>query len=95
MVIAPDKMRGTVTAQAVAAAAGRAAAAAGWKAVEVPVADGGEGTLDVLGGPNRTTTVTGPLGEELGKIAADPKLLKDPSKAGVVLKENLGKVLLA
>ena len=62
VVIAPDKMRGTVTAQAVAAAAGRAAAAAGWKADEVPVADGGEGTLDVLGGPNRTTTVTGPLG---------------------------------
>ena len=29
----------------------------------MPVADGGEGTLDVLGGPNRTTTVTGPLGD--------------------------------
>ena len=28
-----------------------------------PLADGGEGTLDVLGGPNRTTTVTGPLGD--------------------------------
>jgi glycerate 2-kinase len=26
------------------------------------MADGGEGTLDALGGPNRTTTVTGPLG---------------------------------
>jgi glycerate kinase len=63
VVIAPDKMRGTVTAREVAAAAGRAAAAAGWEVDEVPVADGGEGTLDVLGGPNRTTTVTGPLGE--------------------------------
>jgi len=63
VVIAPDKMRGTVTAQEVAAAAGRAASAAGWKADEVPVADGGEGTLDALGGPNRTTIVTGPLGE--------------------------------
>jgi glycerate 2-kinase len=63
VVIAPDKMRGTVTAREVAAAAGRAASAAGWQADEVPVADGGEGTLDVLGGPNRTTTVTGPLGE--------------------------------
>jgi glycerate kinase len=63
VVIAPDKMRGTVTAGEVAAAAGRAAAAAGWEADEVPVADGGEGTLDVLGGPNRTTVVTGPLGE--------------------------------
>ena len=27
------------------------------------MADGGEGTLDALGGPNRTTTVTGPQGE--------------------------------
>lgn len=26
------------------------------------MADGGEGTLDALGGPNRTTVVTGPLG---------------------------------
>jgi glycerate kinase len=63
VVIAPDKMRGTVTAGEVAAAAGRAAATAGWAADEVPVADGGEGTLDALGGPNRATVVTGPLGE--------------------------------
>src|SRR5690606_32794034 len=62
-VIVPDKMRGTATAREVAAAAGRALAAAGWEHAEVPVADGGEGTLDALGGPNRTTTVTGPLGE--------------------------------
>jgi glycerate 2-kinase len=62
-VIVPDKMRGTATAREVAAAAGRAAAAAGWDRDVIPVADGGEGTLDALGGPNRTTTVTGPLGE--------------------------------
>jgi glycerate kinase len=62
VVIVPDKMRGTVTAREVADAAGRAAAAAGWRHDEVPVADGGEGTLDVLGGPNRTMPVTGPLG---------------------------------
>jgi len=62
-VIVPDKMRGTATAAEVAAAAGRAAAAAGWQHDAVPVADGGEGTLDALGGPNRTTTVTGPLGD--------------------------------
>jgi glycerate kinase len=63
VVVAPDKMRGTAPARAVAAAVGRAAAAAGWDCDQVPVADGGEGTLDVLGGPNRTTTVTGPLGD--------------------------------
>jgi glycerate kinase len=30
---------------------------------ELPLADGGEGTLEALGGANRTTRVTGPLGE--------------------------------
>lgn len=29
----------------------------------VPLADGGDGTLDAFGGPNRETTVTGPQGE--------------------------------
>jgi glycerate kinase len=62
-VILPDKMRGTATAREVADAAVRAAAAAGWDHDEAPVADGGEGTLDALGGPNRSTTVTGPLGD--------------------------------
>ncbi len=63
VVAAPDSFRGTAAAAEVAAAVGRAATAAGWTVDEVPVADGGEGTLDVLGGPNRTTTVTGPLGD--------------------------------
>jgi glycerate 2-kinase len=60
---APDKFRGTATAPQVAAAVARAAAAAGWDHDEAPMADGGEGTLDALGGANRTTTVTGPLGD--------------------------------
>ncbi len=29
----------------------------------MPLADGGEGTLEVLGGGNRTTLVSGPLGD--------------------------------
>lgn len=62
VVAAPDKLRGTATAADVAAAIGRAAAAAGWTCDQVPMADGGEGTLDALGGPNRASTVTGPLG---------------------------------
>ena len=65
LVAAPDKLRGTATAADAAAAICRAAAAAGWTAAAVPVADGGEGTLDVLGGPNRETVVTGPLGDEV------------------------------
>jgi glycerate kinase len=62
LIAAPDKFRGTATAAEVAAAIARAAAASGWEADQVPVADGGEGTLAVLGGGNRVTTVTGPLG---------------------------------
>src|SRR6478736_568536 len=60
---APDKFRGTATASEVAAAVADAAEGHGWEHVELPMADGGEGTLGALGGPNRTTTVTGPLGD--------------------------------
>jgi glycerate kinase len=60
---APDKFRGTLTAREAAAAIAAGAARTGRTAVELPLADGGEGTLDVLGGGNRRTTVTGPLGE--------------------------------
>src|SRR4029077_6973176 len=63
LLAAPDKFRGTLTAHMAAAAIAAGAAPAGWEAVELPLADGGEGTLDVLGGGNRSTTVTGPLRE--------------------------------
>jgi glycerate 2-kinase len=59
---APDKFRGTLTAREAAAAIAAGAVTAGWTAAELPLADGGEGTLDVLGGGNRRTIVTGPLG---------------------------------
>ena len=62
VVAAPDKLRGTASAAAVARAIGNAAFELDWDCDEVPMADGGEGTLDAFGGANRTTTVTGPLG---------------------------------
>ena len=62
IIAAVDKFRGTATAAEVAAAIGSAGWELGHDGVEIPVADGGEGLLDVLGGPNRTSTVTGPLG---------------------------------
>lgn len=65
VVAAPDKFRGTATARQVAAAIGEAAWEADWDADEVPLADGGDGLLDVFGGPNRTTVVTGPLGAQV------------------------------
>lgn len=61
----PDKLRGTATAAEAAAAIGHAAWEAGWECNELPVADGGEGTLEALGGANRTTIVSGPLGDDV------------------------------
>jgi glycerate kinase len=63
LVAAPDKFRGTATARQVAGAIAVAARAAGWECDEVPVADGGEGILDALGGRRRSTRVHGPLGD--------------------------------
>jgi glycerate kinase len=87
-VIVPDKMRGTATAGEVAAAAGRAADASGWRWDAVPVADGGEGTLDALGGPNRTTTVTGPLGDPVDaawRLAGRTAVVEMARASGLVL----------
>ena len=62
LLAAPDKFRGTLSAREAAAAIAAGAGRAGWMAVELPLADGGEGTLEVLGGGNRRTLVSGPLG---------------------------------
>lgn len=62
VVAAVDKFRGTATGAEIAAAIGHACWEHGHECVEFALADGGEGLLDVLGGPNRSTVVTGPLG---------------------------------
>ncbi|MCJ7672189.1 MAG: glycerate kinase [Acidimicrobiia bacterium] len=83
-VACPDKFRGTLTAAEAAAAVARGLRTAGFDpVVEVPMADGGEGTLDALlaarGGSRRTVRVTGPLGEP---VDAEYGLL--PDGTGVV-----------
>ncbi|MDX6481731.1 MAG: glycerate 2-kinase, partial [Gaiellaceae bacterium] len=65
---APDKFRGTLSAREAAAAIALGAHRAGWECEELPLADGGEGTLDVIGGGNRTAVVTGPLGEPVEAV---------------------------
>ncbi|MFC5816361.1 glycerate kinase [Nonomuraea harbinensis] len=63
VLVAPDKFKGSLTAAEVAATV---AAALGVPAVELPVADGGDGTVDaaVAAGFDRVTVrVTGPTGE--------------------------------
>lgn len=62
VVAAVDKFRGSASAGDVAAAIGSACWEAGHDCTEFALADGGEGLLDALGGANRTTRVTGPLG---------------------------------
>jgi glycerate kinase len=63
IVVAPDKFKGTATAAAAADALAAGLRGLGHHVVCRPMADGGEGTLEALGGANRTTTVTGPLGD--------------------------------
>jgi glycerate kinase len=74
VVIAPDKFKGSLSAREVAAAIGHACWERGIDSVEVPMSDGGDGLLEVLGGPNRTSTVTGPLGDP---VSADWRLSRD------------------
>lgn len=64
----PDKFKGTLDAARAAAAMGAGLRTAGFDDIgELPLADGGEGTLDALlaarGGSRRIATVTGPLGD--------------------------------
>jgi glycerate kinase len=66
--VCPDKFKGTLSAAAAAKAMAAGARRAGFDEVaELPLADGGEGTLDALlaarGGSRRQATVTGPLGD--------------------------------
>jgi glycerate kinase len=67
-VACPDKFRGTLTAPQAAEAMARGLRTSGFDDVRaIPLADGGEGTLDALlaarGGIVRSVPVTGPLGE--------------------------------
>jgi glycerate kinase len=73
VVAAPDKFKGTLSAAEVAAAIGHACWELGIECTEVPMADGGDGLLDALGGANRTSIVTGPLGDT---VRADWRLSK-------------------
>ncbi|SFN91782.1 glycerate kinase [Geodermatophilus obscurus] len=79
IVVAPDKFKGSLTAAAAASAMadGCRAALPGCRVTAVPVADGGDGTVDVLleaGGTRIERMVTGPLG---GPVVASLAVLGD------------------
>ncbi len=88
VVAAPDKFKGTATAPELTAAIARAVSELGGTCREVPMADGGDGTLVALGGPNRTTTVTGPLGDPV-----DAEWRLDQGTAVIEMARTSGLVL--
>jgi glycerate kinase len=97
VVIAPDKFKGSLSAREAAAAIARGVARAAPRALidQVPMADGGEGTVEALvaatGGEIRDVTVTGPLGEP---VAARFGLLGDGQTAVLEMAQASGLVLV-
>lgn len=63
VLVAADKFKGTATASEVCEVIAELVIELGGTAVVQPMADGGEGTLEALGGANRTRMVSGPLGD--------------------------------
>jgi len=85
VLVAPDSFKGTFRATEVAAAIGRGLEAAGLAPPDLcPVADGGEGTLEVL--------LTALGGETAGIEATDP--LGRPVKAGFAVLEDGGTAIV-
>jgi len=96
VLVAPDSFKGTMSASQVAAAVARGLASVGVPADLAPVADGGEGTMDVLfaraGGERLTVRASDPLGRE---IDAGFALLGDGRAALVEVAQASGLALVA
>lgn len=94
--VAPDSFKGTFAADEVAAALARGLREGGLQAIELPVADGGEGTMDVLAralhAERRTATVSDPLGRPVEAVFA---LLEDGATAIVEAAQASGLGLMA
>jgi glycerate 2-kinase len=95
VLVAPDSFKGTFSAREVTHAIASGLRDAGREARELPVADGGEGTMDVLvaglGGEVRRATVSDPLGRP---VEAGFALLPDGS-AVVEMAQASGLSLVA
>ena len=96
VLVAPDSFKGTFSAGEVAAAVAAGLRAGGRDAVELPVADGGEGTLEVLaaalGGERRTAEASDPLGRpvraEYLMLDADTAVVESARASGLGLVEE-------
>jgi glycerate 2-kinase len=91
VLVAPDDFKGTLDAPEVAAAVARGLRAGGLEADELPVADGGGGTLDVLvrarGGERRRVIAADPLGR---LVEAEYGLLDDGAVAVIEMAQASG-----
>jgi glycerate 2-kinase len=96
VLVAPDSFKGTLSAPQVAQAIGRGLEREGLPADLAPVADGGEGTMDVLlgraGGERVTVRASDPLGRE---IDADFARFADGRTALVEVAQASGLALVA
>jgi glycerate kinase len=87
----PDKFRGSLTAAEAADALAVGVERTGRPAVRLPLADGGEGTLDVLcpdPAGRRRTRVTGPLGEPVDAewgVRGDTAVIEMARASGLAL----------
>ena len=93
--VAPDSFKGTFSASEVAAAIASGLRAAGREAKELPVGDGGEGTMEVLltalGGELRAAEASDPLGRPVEAVFA---LIEDGQVAVVETAQASGFALL-
>jgi glycerate kinase len=93
--LCPASLKGVLTARAAAAALARGVRSVGGEAVELPIADGGEGTADALhsalGGTWRDAIVSDPL----ARPVAARWLLLDDGRAVIEAAAAIGLPLLA
>jgi glycerate 2-kinase len=89
ILVAPDSFKGTLDAHEVARAVGRGLEQGGWEVELCPVADGGEGTLDVLTDAFGGELVNAPTSDPLGReIEASLGLTKDAAGRRAAIVET-------
>jgi glycerate kinase len=91
---APDSFKGTLSAAEVAAAMARGLRAAGLEAEELPLADGGEGTMGVLVAARGGEVRWAPASDPLGRPIEAPFALLDRGQAVVEVAAASGLTLV-
>jgi glycerate kinase len=109
VLVAPDKLRGTLGVRAAAEALADGLVAAGAQTTCLPLSDGGEGFLDALGGANRSSEVANAFGvparapwrlsdaraviESAIVIGYVPGIAVDPARAEAATTYGLGELI--